>query len=371
MNKTRTWISVSAMLTLAASAFGCGDEEETPEVIRPVRSERVFATGGSRVRTFSGAAQAAVEAPLSFRVPGTVSRIPVTVGVTVRAGQLIAQIDPEDYQLQLQDAEAALRQAEASARNADGSYSRLRALYENNNASLNDLEAARAAFEAATAQVQSLQNRVALARQQVEYTRLTAPRAGAIAAVNVEPNQNVQAGQTVVLLTSGSELEVQVSVPEVLIAGITVNDAVNVSFDALPGRTFSARVTEVGVTSGRFATTFPVTVRLNTAVPDIRQGMAAEVAFTFQATDNRERFFVPPFAVGEDRQGRFVYVVEPQGRDNLGTVRRRPVMVGELTSDGLEILQGLADGEEVVTAGVTKIRDGLTVRITRSAESDA
>ncbi len=98
--------------------------------------------------------------------------------------------------------------------------------------------------------------------------------------------------------------------------------------------------------------------------------MAAEVAFNFQATDNRERFLVPPFAVGEDREGRFVFVVEPQ-ESGLGTVRRRAVTVGELTSDGLEILSGLADGEEVVTAGVTKITDGLTVRITGAAESEA
>ena len=160
------------------------------------------------------------------------------------------------------------------------------------------------------------------------------------------------------------------SVPEVLIAGVGEGDSVTVTFDAVPEQHFGAHVTEVGVTSGGFATTFPVTVRLGTSNPDIRAGMAAEVAFTFRTGDDRERFFVPVVAVGEDREGRFVYVVEPID-SVLGRVRRRSVRVGELTSDGLEILTGLADGEEVVTAGTSKIADGMTVRTLRSAQGDA
>lgn len=342
--------------------MSCGGAEVTEEIIRPVRYQQVFATGGARVRTFSGVARAAVEAPLSFRVGGTVVQIPVRVGDSVRAGQLLAQLDPEDYQLQLQDAEGALRQAEAAARNAEGNYERVRALYENNNASLNDLESARAQRDAARAQVQSLQNRVALAQQSVGYTSLRAPQGGAIASVNIEANQNVQPGQVVVLLTAGTQLEVEVAVPEVLIAGIREGDAAAVEFDALPNRQFAARVTEVGVRAGGFATTFPVTVRLNDTEPNIRPGMAAEVAFTFQSSDNEERILVPAVAVGEDAGGRFVFVVE-RADSGLGFVRRRTVMIGELTDQGLEIVQGLSDGEEIVTAGVTKITDGLRVRL--------
>ena len=114
-----------------------------------------------------------------------------------------------------------------------------------------------------------------------------------------------------------------------------------------------------------FATTFPVTVRLERTVEGLRPGMAAEVAFRFESTDRRERVIVPLVAVGEDRNGRFVFVV--QRVDSItGVVLRRPVTVGELTTDeGFEILEGLVDGELVVTAGISRIADSMRVSLPR------
>jgi RND family efflux transporter MFP subunit len=314
------------------------------------------------MRTFSGVAEAGVESGLSFRVAGTVRRLAVAVGDSVAAGDLIAELDPVDYQLQVQDAEAALRRAQAESRNADASYERVRALYESNNASLSDLDVARTAAEASAEAVASAQNRLELARRQLRFTRLRAPQGGAIASVSVEVNENVGSGKVVAVLTSGSELEVQVAVPGVVIADVREGSPVSVTFDAVPGRTFDARITEVGVTATRLGTTFPVRVRLTEADPAVRAGMAAEVAFRFAATAGRDLFVVPPVAVGEDRSGRFVFVVEPSD-SGLGVVHRRAVTVGELTGDGLEILSGLSDGDRVVTAGVTRIQDGLRVRL--------
>ena len=323
------------LIAAATFAVACGgDEEQTEAPVRPVRFVQVFSGGGTRVRTFSGAAQSAVATPLSFRVAGRVQRLPVAVGDRVRGGQLIGELDPADYRLQLQDAEAALRRAQSQARNADAEYDRIRGLYENQNASLSQLDGARTASEAAAEQVQSARNRQALARRQLGYTRLTAPQAGDIASVNIEVNENVRAGQAIVLLTSGSELEVSVAVPEVLIADVREGSRVAVRFDALGGREFGATVTEVSVASTELVTTFPVTVKLDATDPDVRSGMAAEVAFRFTSTESTDLIVVPPIAVAEDQNGRFVYVVEPAD-PGFGTARRREVTVGELTTDGL------------------------------------
>jgi RND family efflux transporter MFP subunit len=348
---------------LAIYSVGCGggDAEDEP-IVRPVRYVEVFQSGGVRVRRFSGVAQSAVEAPLSFRVAGTVQQLSVSVGDRVQSGQLIAALDREDYRLQRQDAQAALRRAEAQARNAQANYDRVRGMYENENASLADLEAARTASESAAEQVASATNRLGLAERQLAFTRLTAPRAGAIAAVNVELNQNVRAGQTVVLLTSGSDLEVAVAVPEVLITEVREGSAVTVAFDALADQTFPGTVTEVGVAATETGATYPVTVRLDDSQEGVRSGMAAEVAFRFMAPGGSDVIVVPPVAVGEDQNGRFVFVVEPAD-SAYGVARRRPVSVGELTTDGLEILEGLEDGDRVVTAGIGQIVDGLRVRI--------
>ncbi len=356
-------ITSIVIVTLAGSLLAsCGGEEQTETVLRPVRYERVYATGGSRVRVFSGTARAGVESRLSFKVPGTLRRLTVQVGDSVRAGQLIAELDAEDYRLEVERAQAALAQARAQARNAEVSYERTRLMYENNTAAKSDLDAARAASESAQATVSAYEQSLQLAELQMSYTRLTAPVAGAVAAVNVEVNENVSPGLAIVLLTSGSRLEVDVSVPEVLIAQVQESDTARVTFDALPEREFAAVVTEVGVAATGTGTAFPVTVLLEEADPDIRSGMAAEVGFRFGRQGEREVYLVPSAAVGEDRQGRFVFVVEPT-EAGQGTVQRRAVEIGDLTPEGFEIVAGLSDGDRVVTAGVSKIEDGMPVRL--------
>jgi RND family efflux transporter MFP subunit len=353
-------LSVAVALTYLS---GCGKESEpVEELVRPVRYDPVYATGGTRVRTFSGTARAGLESQLSFKVAGTIERVAVNVGDSVGKGGLIAVLDEKDYRLRLEEAEASLTQAKAQARNAQNSYERVQALYENSNASKQDLDAARAAYESATAQVESIERRLELAQAQVSYCRLVAPFDGAVAAVAVEESENVTAGKPVATLSAQGRPEVQVAVPEVLIAQIETGSEVSVAFDAIPDREYRATVTEVGVASTGFATTFPVTVRLDRNAPDVRPGMAAEVSFALATEGPAERIIVPAVAVGEDRQGRFVFTVEPTD-GGLGVAHRVAVTVGELTSDGLEILSGLQEGDLVITAGVSRIVDGQRVKL--------
>jgi RND family efflux transporter MFP subunit len=286
----------------------------------------------------------------------------VKVGDRVKAGDPIARLDPVDYDLRVQDARASLTRAQAEARQAEASYERIMRLYENKNASRADLDAARAASEAAAAAVSSALQKLELAQANRSYTELAAPADGAISDVPVEVNENVRPGQVVAVLSSGSRPEVTATVPEALIGQIREGDPVRVTLDALPGRDLAATITEVGVTATRSGAAFPVTARINDEVEDLRPGMAAEVRFTFDGDDGRERLLIPPSAVLEDRAGRFAFVLERTG-DGFGTVHRREVTVGELSDAGLEILDGLADGEAVVTAGVSKVQDGLRVRV--------
>ena len=165
----------------------------------------------------------------------------------MRHRQVLARLDPTDYELKVEEAEAGLAQAQAGLRRAEADYERVRALYENSNASKGELDAARAGAESAQAQVESGAKRLEQARQQVGYTVLRAPSDGAIAAVSLEVNENVGAGQQVFLLTAGAEPEIEVAVPEVLIARVAEGQPVEVRFDALPGRRLAARITEVGV----------------------------------------------------------------------------------------------------------------------------
>jgi len=358
------YISVLSILALSSVLFtACGEKEQIVEqVIRPVRYIQVYTTGGDRVRSFSGIAKSGVEANLSFRVAGTIDNVRVKVGDKVRGGQLLISLDARDYELQVQQAEASLSQARAQLQKADADYERVRSLYENNNASKSDLDAMRAAYESSEAAQKASEKTLELAKLQLSYTKLRAPSAGLIASVDVEVNENVAVGNPVVMLTSGSDIEVEVTIPEILISQINQGDRVQVSFDAQPGKNYSGVVSEVGVAAVGFATTYPATVKLTNASPDIRSGMAAEVAFNFKSTSNKESIIVPSIAVGEDRNGRFVFVVEPANGDTA-IVKKVEVTTGEILSDGMEIFSGLTDGDLVVTAGVSKIISGQKVKL--------
>jgi RND family efflux transporter MFP subunit len=346
--------------------FSCSKKEQvTEEIIRPVRYTKVFSTGVDRPRSFAGTAQAPFEAKLSFKVSGTVTNRPVKLGDRVKEGQLIAELDPEDYLLKVQDADAALTRAWAEARNAAANYERVRQLYENENASLSDLDIARAQAESTEAQVGSFEKQLELAKLQLSYTKLSSPVSGWISSEEAEVNENVSAGKAIVVLTSGRKPEVQIAIPEILIAEIRRGDRVTVRFDALEGKEFDATVTKVGISPENLSTTFPVTVQLEKSDRDLRPGMAAEVTFQFRS---KNRYIVPPVAVGEDQAGKFLFIVESDG-SGLGTVRKRPVTVGELTTEGLEIKEGLSDGDLVVIAGVSKISDGEKVKVPGEVEA--
>jgi RND family efflux transporter MFP subunit len=345
----------------------CGEEPAPVETaLRPVRWIEARMGDGTRLRSFSGSAQASTESTLSFKVPGTLQSIPVQVGDRVSAGQLIAELDPRDYELQVQEADADLLDTEARAREAAANHERYRLLYEADNTSKSLLDAARAADESAAAAVTASQKRQEIAQLQLTYTRLEAPVDGAIASKLVDVNENVGQGAPIVELTSGSRIEVKLAVPEVLIALVLPGSPCVVSFDALAGRSFAATVTEVGVSSTGLQTTFPVTVRLRDAIEEVRPGMAAVARLELGDPDGRPRVLVPAVAVGEDRAGRFAYVVLDDGLSR-GRVERRTVVVGDMTAGGeLEVFEGLNDGDRVVTRGMSKLHDGMAVRLPES-----
>lgn len=348
---------------------------EREAVIRPVRTATIVETSGRDRVAFAGVAKAAIESRLSFRVGGTVEHVAIKVGERVRRGTTLARLDPTDFELSVEQSEASLAQARAALRQAEADYDRTRALYENNNASKAELDAGRAASDSATAQVEAARKGLEQARQQLRYTRLVSPMDGAVSAVDVEVNESVGGGQAVFQLTADSAPEVEIRVPEVMIVHIAPGQAATVVFDAFPGRAFEATVTEVGVTSSG-SSTFPVTLRVDDDSGGIRSGMAAEVSLRLPGNrvegdgvaSDAPVIHAPLVAVGEDQNGRFVYVVEPASGDTA-TVRRRAVEVGDLSEHGLRIVDGLEAGEIVVTAGVRRLSDGMTVRGIGSGEA--
>ena len=180
--------------------------------------------------------------------------------------------------------------------------------------------------------------------------------------VAAEVGENTSPGRPVAVLSSGARPEVKVTVPEAFISRIKRGAEAKVILSALAGQSFDAEMTEVGVTSEAMGATYPVIATILKPSAKIRAGMAAELAFELAGDKVAGSFSVPPSAVGEDRQGRYVWVAQKSG-EGLAVVKRRAVKVGELSSGGLELSSGLKAGDLLITAGVSKIRDGLKVKL--------
>lgn len=349
--------------TSTLALVGCTrapSEDEVP--VRPVRYAEVVTDDASVSRTYSGTAQAELETNLSFRVGGTMVERPVTIGRSLATGDLIASLDTSDFQVRLNESLAGLARAEAERRNANAEFSRTRDLYETQNASRTDLDSARSVAEAAQALHQAASQQVAAARLQLSYTTLTAPRACTIAQTFAQTNQNVSPGQPIVRVNCGSCAEVVVSVPETDISNINVGDNAIVNVSAFTGGQIDGTVTEVGVAATENNSTFAVTVRLEEHCSDVRSGMAADVTFFFGGDLPKGNLIVPYVAVGEDRDGHFVFAIVSVG-ENQYEARRRGVKIGVPTDNGIVIVEGVSAGEFVATAGVRRLRDGQPVTL--------
>ncbi len=340
----------------------CSSSHEEEINARPVQYTVVQSAATEQFRTFSGKVEAGYEAILSFKVAGTLAERPVNVGDEVEKGQLLASLDNRDYQIAVQQAQAALDLAEAQYRNGQADYERKKSLYENRNASKNDLDAARATSESRKAQVESAQAQLEGARLQLSYTEIKSPDQCHIAAVFFETNENIGQGQPVVEVNCGNCPQVTVSVSETIINQIKSKDIVNVRVQAFKDQIFSGVVKEVGVATGVRTATYPVRVELseNCGQTTLRSGMAADVEFNFKVEQNPDahHIIVPPVAVGEDKDGTFVFVlVQDEKHPGFWRATRRNVLVGDLTRVGLVITQGLTPGEYVATAGVKQLTD--------------
>ena len=363
---------------LVLSCMACTDESTGPEKrIRPIKFSTITSATGVETHTFSGVAKAQNETILSFKVAGILSSVDVELGEKVKRGQLIATINPIDYDIQMKQAisqkEGAVANAEAAESqliNAKATYERVTKLYENNSVALSEYQqakasydAAQAQYDAAIAQVSTSNQQVQAADNQIAYTQLVSPINGVITEVEVEANEMVNAGTAIATVSSVGRPEVEVGVPEILINSITKGQKVNITIPAAPGQTFQGIVDKVAYASGN-APTYPVIVEIDRSIEQIRPGMAANVSFFLTPTGAppSANMIVPVEAVGMDNQGNFAFVLTGKG-EQVYVAEKKAIVIGRLKPEGFELLQGLKEGERVAVAGLKSLMDGEEVKL--------
>jgi len=388
MDKTRTkkWFRIIAggivAVVILFFIMRNGDEKSTsvtwPTDGRPVKLITVEPRDGVLMREFPGIAMPVREVQLAFRVDGPLRDLPVDVGQFVKEGELIAQLDPRDFEVRVATLKAEHASFEAQLVNARLRYTRYQNLYTTDATAKASLDTAQAAHDQLAAQVAAVSAQLDDARNSLADTRLVAPFDGYIDQKFVENYDNVKVRQSIVSFLDCSIIEVTVGVPEELVAeGVRMQQFL-CEFDSYPEKSFPAELKELGRKPGSANQAYPLTVTL--PAPDsllVKPGMAATLSIMIEYSAGSADFVVPPSAVVNDKDNRsFVWRYDSES----GTVEPLFVTVGQLVSGGIEVLDGLAGGEQIVTAGTHFLRSGQKAKTVtenwrqrqdRSAETEA
>jgi RND family efflux transporter MFP subunit len=341
----------------------CGEKEiKEAVVLRPVKYSEVSYLGSDKARQFSGTAKTEKIINLSFRSSGIITKLDMKLGQKVKKGQLLGTLDNVSARLSYESSIASKNSAESQMNTAKLSLNRMRTLYEKGSSSLSDYEAAKNSYRTAVASFESAKRSVAIQQDQIQFGYLYAPEDGVIASVTAEVDENVSPGQAIGILNAGTAIEIALGLPESVINAVKKDMKVKVSFTAIEGQTFNAIVTEVAPALDTSTSTYPITVMVTDTDERIKSGMAANVLFEFANEDTaKDMIVVPASAVGEDGNGRFVFLIE--GDASKATVKRQAITVGELTPQGFEVKTGLKFGQKIAVAGLQTLLDGQDVKL--------
>ena len=347
---------LSAFWVLLAA---CG--RETPPAppldIRPVHAEQVGMLADHSSTRYSGEVRARYETSLAFRVAGSVQTRSVEVGTHVKAGQVMATLDPQDYALLANAARAQLTAAEAEARLAQQDLQRFSALRAQNFISPAELDRRSTVAAAAAARASQLRAEAQRQGNQQSYTRLTAPHAGVVTAISFEAGQVVAAGQPVAQLARSGEREVHIDVPENALALLRTAQNLSIRLWSAPEVTYSGRLRELSPMADAGSRTYSARVSMIKPDAGVKLGMTATVEVSNEAVADLSVAQTALFKINGQPQ---VWVVDPSTQK----VAARSVQLGALSGNRAVVVSGLKAGEWVVTAGVHKIAPGQQVRLT-------
>jgi len=355
------------MLILA----GC-TKEPPPKPPTLVKAMQVVGAGDLSKTVFPGRASAGQEANLSFRVPGPLVDFPVSVGDKLSAGDLIARIDPNDFQVNLNNAQAQLQSVTAAYTAAENDYQRVMSTFKEDPGATSQraVDASRALRDQAKAQIAALEALVQTATDRLGYTDLLAPFDGEVVETYVENFETVVPMQPIARLLDPSSIELIVSVPENLIGYGDYVTGITVSFNALPGISIPATIKEIGREATQATRTYPVTLVMEQPEGgEILPGMAGEASIEARLPEGTGRtgITIPATATfaGSDIEVTNVWVIDPA----TNGLSRRSVETGRLSSSGMLITSGLEAGEWIVVAGTHSLSDGQEVKIIESGDA--
>jgi RND family efflux transporter MFP subunit len=325
-------------------------------VVKPARVAEIAYHQPKRALVLAGTVVPRIESTLGFRVAGKIVSRAVDVGMVVKPGELIAQLDPADYKLAVDNARAALASADADYARAKADHERYVALRGSAAFMVQTLEQRQSLAATTLARVEQAKSQLASAENNLAYSELRADSPGVVTAVLAEVGQVMAQGQGVMKVARTDELEILVGVPEHRLK--LVREAQGASFELWsdPGHRFAARLRELSPSADPVTRTFPA--RFSVIEPPEFIGLGMTATLSFERPYAQPVADVPLSAIFQRGTQPAVWVVDKQ----TGTVSLRPVTVARWRDDTAAITSGVSNGEIIATAGVHKLEPGQKVK---------
>ncbi|MEM6340103.1 MAG: efflux RND transporter periplasmic adaptor subunit [Pseudomonadota bacterium] len=367
-------------LNLVLLLCGCWPEDdagagggETP--VRGLITTLIAEVEEVTVRRYPGVLEPSEVNLLSFEVGGRLGRIELDVGERVDAGQLLAELEPEQFETVIGSRRAAVEEVTATLALAEDDLARSQALLDSGTITVVRRDEDATAAAQARAQLTQAEKNLAAAEQDLADSKLYSPFDGIVDALEVESFATVGVGQTVLSLYQQEEYEVSFSVSFDVISRLVVGTPATVRLADDPSVSLTAVVSELGERAGQVSS-FPVVVRLTEAAPIIKAGMAVEVALEFALPASRGHLLpmsavipgtdIPERTGPNDLISLDIYVYDPSNQ----SVRKRTVTMAGIRDNRFLIIDGLSPGERVATKGVAFLREGMEVSLLPDAEGE-
>ena len=349
------WIPAFAGMTTVLLLAACDKPPTAPEPIRPVKTVRVGMAPGIDYLHLPGEVRARHETPLAFRVGGKVNECKVNLGDTVHRGQILAKLEPTDYQLATQSSTAGVAEARSTLTLAEAELVRYRNLREKGFVSPAVLDQKQAAADAARAHMDAMQSAHSEQSRQLGYTSLTADSDGVISAYDCNIGQVVSVGQPILHLAQAAEKEIAIHLPEAELQHFRTNTNFTISLNALPGKTYQGALRELAAAADPATRTYAARIAVKHADAAMQLGMSA----TVEAQPSVDQAInLPLTAVVSRDSNPSVWKV-----DSAGNVHATVISIAGVDGNAVRIASGLNSGDVVVTAGTNLLREGEKVKL--------
>ena len=334
-------MSAAAAVVLAA---GCSNSNtktadktaEAKEIIPTVAVQQVHVQEVPQLATYTSTIQAYVKNNIAPQSAGRISRILVDIGDFVKKGQVVAEMD-----------QTQLAQVELQLKNNETELNRMRELYEVGGLSKSDLESIEMAYNVSKTQYENLK----------ENATLVSPINGVITARNYDAGDMYAMSAPIYTVEQIVPVKMLVGISETDYSKVSKGDSVEITADALPGKTFTGKIRKIYPTVDPATRTFTVEVVIDNNNSALRPGMFVRAVVKFGSNNS---VVIPDVAVVKQQGSgeRFVYVLNEDG-----TVTYQKVVLGRRMGAEYEVLEGLNDGAKVVVGGQIRLKDGIKVTV--------